>query len=129
MKNQYNNNRAIVIYSLMIVSVWMQSSVLFRFKTDILKFFPVCDWSLPSGRTLAVLLNGDIDSDDEFAKSGVEPEPFLLSLLPMPLMWLLVLDRVRFRDVFMPEDRDNLLSSKKNYKQKFKYNRFWRWVW
>ena len=107
MKNQYNNNSAIVIYSLMIVSVWMQSSVLFRFKTDALNFFPVCN---------DLCTNGDIDSDGGFDKSGLEPEPFLLSLLPMPLMWLLVLDRVRFRDVFMPEDRDNLLSSRKNYK-------------
>ena len=63
----------------------MRSSVLFRFKTDALNFFPVCN-DLCHPDALALLLNGDIDSDDEFAKSGVEPEPFLLSLLPMPLM-------------------------------------------
>ena len=62
-----------------------------------------------------LLLNGAIDSDAEFDKSGLEPDPFILSLLPMPLMLSLVLDRVSFRDVLVPEDRDNFLSPRNNY--------------
>ena len=69
-EQQHIDDRIGSIYSVMVVSTEVESTVSFRFKTDI--FFGGLGFE-PPWRTLNILVKGALDFDCKFESSGLQP--------------------------------------------------------